>query len=196
MERYTLGIDIGTTSVKVILISSSGCIAAESTRPHNLLSPHLNWAEENAEVWWSNTVDAVREIASAHPEKMQNIASVGCSGMVPALVLLDGAGASGAVEEVDGGADDLLYRRDQHARGVVQQTDVAAARGGAEADQQHDREHQHGYADPVCLQIVFHSSSTPCNFSICPSRHSGRPITLKKSPSMPRTNSAALPCAP
>ncbi len=92
MERYTLGIDIGTTSVKVILISSSGFIAAESTRPHNLLSPHLNWAEENAEVWWSNTVDAVREIASAHPEKMQNIASVGCSGMVPALVLLDGAG--------------------------------------------------------------------------------------------------------
>ena len=37
-ERYILGIDIGTTSVKTILLSSAGFIADETTQNHDLLS--------------------------------------------------------------------------------------------------------------------------------------------------------------
>ena len=112
MEQYTLGIDIGTTSVKVILISSSGSIVAEATRGHNLLSPHQNWAEENAEIWWENSVNAVREIAAAHPDKMGRIVSVGCSGMVPALVLLDDAGnpVRNTIQQNDARAIDQIER--------------------------------------------------------------------------------------
>lgn len=56
MERYILGIDIGTTSVKALLISESGALAAEGKADHDLISAHPGWAEENAEVWWSNAV--------------------------------------------------------------------------------------------------------------------------------------------
>ena len=87
MERYILGIDIGTTSVKALLISESGALAAEGKADHDLISAHPGWAEENAEVWWSNAVAAVRQITDAHPDMAENIVSAGVSGMVPALVL-------------------------------------------------------------------------------------------------------------
>ena len=89
MERYILGIDIGTNSVKALLISESGALAAEGKADHDLISAHPGWAEENAEVWWSNAVAAVRQITDAHPDMAENIVSAGVSGMVPALVLLD-----------------------------------------------------------------------------------------------------------
>ncbi len=89
MEKYALGIDIGTTSVKVVLISSSGRMVCESNQAHNLLSLHRNWAEENADEWWQNVIDAVKDIANQAPDKMKDIVSIGCSGMVPAIVLLD-----------------------------------------------------------------------------------------------------------
>lgn len=87
-----LGIDVGTTSVKAVLISSEGRIAAEANYAHDLLSPHPNWAEENAEIWWDNTVKAVKELHSRLPKAFQNLRCIGCSGMVPALVLLDADG--------------------------------------------------------------------------------------------------------
>ena len=88
MNGYILGIDVGTTSVKVILVSKEG-ILDEATAYHDLLSPYPNWAEENADVWWKNIKSAVSEIAGRHPDKVNEIAAIGCSGMVPAIVLLD-----------------------------------------------------------------------------------------------------------
>ena len=78
MERYILGIDIGTTSVKALLISESGALAAEGKADHDLISAHPGWAEENAEVWWSNAVAAVRQITDAHPDMAENIVSARC----------------------------------------------------------------------------------------------------------------------
>ena len=74
--QYTLGIDIGTTSVKVIMISSEGKIFAETSVSHDLISRYPNWAEEDADIWW----------------EMMNIKCIGCSGMVPAIVMLDAEG--------------------------------------------------------------------------------------------------------
>lgn len=88
MNGYVLGIDVGTTSVKAVLVSKEG-IVDEATAYHDLLSPYPNWAEENADVWWKNIKTAVSEITGRHPDKANDIAAIGCSGMVPAIVLLD-----------------------------------------------------------------------------------------------------------
>lgn len=125
MEKYALGIDIGTTSVKILLISSTGKIVAEATRGHDLLSPHPNWAEEDAENWWNDVVLAVREIAEKAPEELKQTCSIGCSGMVPAIVLLDENGKplrnsiqqndARAIEQIDRVAQTLdqqeLYKK-------------------------------------------------------------------------------------
>lgn len=92
MENYVLGIDIGTTSVKVILVSGAGFIVDEASSAHDLLSLHPNWAEEDARVWWNGTIQAVKEIAERNADKMQAIRAIGVSGMVPAIVLLDDNG--------------------------------------------------------------------------------------------------------
>jgi len=92
MSEYALGIDIGTTSVKAVLISSQGFIADEASAGHDLTSLHPNWAEEDADVWWMNTVSVVRELSKRNPDKMKQIKCIGCSGMVPAIVMLDAQG--------------------------------------------------------------------------------------------------------
>ena len=71
--KYTLGIDIGTTSVKVIMISSEGKIFAETSVPHDLISMHPNWAEEDADIWWENTRTALQRLKEAHSEEMKDI---------------------------------------------------------------------------------------------------------------------------
>ncbi len=89
MEKYVLGIDIGTTSVKTVLLSSAGRMVAESIRYHDLISLHQNWAEERADLWWENAVETVRDIGRQIPDGLENVVCIGCSGMVPAIVMLD-----------------------------------------------------------------------------------------------------------
>ena len=134
MERYTLGIDIGTTSVKVILISSAGRIEAEATRAHDLLSPYQNWAEEDAGIWWENAVSAVKEIADREPDKMRRVCAVGCSGMVPALVLLDenGEPLRNTIQQNDARAIEQIDR----IAGILDQDELYARTGGR-TNQQH-----------------------------------------------------------
>ena len=92
MNDYILGIDIGTTSVKAVLVSSEGEIVDSESAPHDLMSQYPNWAEEDAEVWWENTVNAVGRLCGRNPGEMNRVRCVGCSGMVPAIVMLDDKG--------------------------------------------------------------------------------------------------------
>ena len=88
-EKIILGIDIGTTSVKIVLVSSRRGIIKETNYKHDLLSVHSNWAEEDAEVWWENTVSGLNDIALRKPNELKRVSCIGCSGMVPAIILLD-----------------------------------------------------------------------------------------------------------
>jgi len=56
---------------------------------HDLLTPHPGWAESDPDAWWANAVACIRRVGQDVP--LAEVASVGVSGMVPALVLL-GAG--------------------------------------------------------------------------------------------------------
>jgi xylulokinase len=86
-----LGLDIGTTSTIGILIDDQGGTVAVESRPVTFHSDHANWAEEDTEEWWRN----VGEICRALIAKIGDAASikaVGVTGMLPAVILLDGAG--------------------------------------------------------------------------------------------------------
>lgn len=85
-----LGIDVGTTAVKAVLLDGSAQVIGEGARSHDLCCPLPGWAEEDPEDWWKGVVGAVREALSGRdPADLQGI---GVSGMVPAIVLLDDAG--------------------------------------------------------------------------------------------------------
>lgn len=85
--RYVFGIDVGTTALKAVALDREHGIVAQVERPHELLSPHPGWAEEDPERWWTTTLAALRELQAVIPA--DEVAAIGVSGMVPAMVLLD-----------------------------------------------------------------------------------------------------------
>jgi len=85
-----IGIDVGTTGLKVVALDPRHGVVAQVHRHHTLRSPRSGWAEEDPAEWWATTCDAVRELVGQLPAG--SIAAVGVTGMVPAMVLLDGDG--------------------------------------------------------------------------------------------------------
>jgi len=85
-----IGIDVGTTALKAVALERNRGIIAQVERPHELLSPHPGWAEEDPERWWTTTSEAMHELLTVI--SAQEVAAIGISGMVPAMVLLDAAG--------------------------------------------------------------------------------------------------------
>jgi len=86
-SRYVLGIDVGTTALKAIALERERGIVAQAELPHELLSRHPGWAEEDPERWWTTTLEAIHELLAGVPATA--IEAIGVSGMVPAMVLLD-----------------------------------------------------------------------------------------------------------
>lgn len=112
MERYAMGIDIRTTSVKVVLVSQDGYIADEASYPHDLLSLYPNWAEEDAGLWWESVKRSVRDLTDRNQEKMKGLSCIGCSGMVPAIVMLDkdGCPVRNTIQQNDARAIEQIER--------------------------------------------------------------------------------------
>lgn len=84
-----LGLDIGTTSTVGILIDDGGRTLATVERPSELVSLHANWAEEDPALWWSNVAVIAGELLRRTGLAGKDIAAIGVTGMVPAVVLLD-----------------------------------------------------------------------------------------------------------
>ncbi|GAB3633093.1 FGGY-family carbohydrate kinase [Microbacterium shaanxiense] len=83
----TLGVDIGTSSTKGVLVAADGSIVASATRSHGVDRPRTGWVEMDAHIWWDEFVSIANELISAHPEA--EITAVGVSGMGPCVLLAD-----------------------------------------------------------------------------------------------------------
>jgi len=89
--NYLLGIDIGTSSLKVLLVSTEGKTIALEQRSYEPDILPDGGAEQDPGVWWEATADALRCIATAHPDEMRDIAGVGLGGQMHGLVALGGS---------------------------------------------------------------------------------------------------------
>jgi xylulokinase len=85
-----LGIDIGTSGVKAMLIDRSGRPLGEaSAKSVEPVRPHPGWSEQNPKDWWTATLEAVDKLAQSHPKEMAALRGVGLSGHMHGAVLLD-----------------------------------------------------------------------------------------------------------
>jgi xylulokinase len=83
-----LGIDIGTSSVKAVLMDGEGRIAGQGSAPLTVERRHPLWSEQDAGSWWTATVEAVRAL----PEKQRrSVEAIGLSGQMHGATLLDHA---------------------------------------------------------------------------------------------------------
>ncbi|RPJ83133.1 MAG: hypothetical protein EHM13_08060, partial [Acidobacteria bacterium] len=89
--RYLLGIDVGTTAVKALLVSAGGTVVSRAAGTYPLETPRALWAEQDPGLWWDRTAAAVREALQQAAVEPRSIAAVGLTGQMHGLVLL-GAG--------------------------------------------------------------------------------------------------------
>ena len=83
-----LGIDIGTSAVKAVVIDVDGSVIAQAAYAHDLHSLNAGWAEEDPQDWWQNTIRAIDDCLSHPSVSPKAVKGVGVTGMVPAIVLL------------------------------------------------------------------------------------------------------------
>jgi xylulokinase len=86
---YLMGIDVGTTGVKTLLISETGALKAECTESYPLSSPKPSWFEQNPDDWWEATVASIRHMMDRAGIDPSEIAGIGLSGMYHGLVIVD-----------------------------------------------------------------------------------------------------------
>jgi xylulokinase len=86
-----LGIDLGTSSVKALLLNEGGQILGYGSGGYPINTPHPGWAEQDPQAWWDASVVAVRQ-AIAGVAGGESIAAIGISGQMHGTVLLDKEG--------------------------------------------------------------------------------------------------------
>lgn len=82
-----IGIDLGTSAVKLLLCDEDGAILKTTSKPYPMYMPHMNWAEQNPEDWWEMTKEALREVTVSPQHKA--IKGISFSGQMHGLVILD-----------------------------------------------------------------------------------------------------------
>lgn len=87
--NYLLGLDLGTSSVKLILISENGKVIDTATEEYPLLQPRNGWAEQDPELWWKSVVRCAQRIMERNESAERDIVAIGLTGQMHGLVLLD-----------------------------------------------------------------------------------------------------------
>ncbi len=84
---YYLGIDLGTSSVKLLLSDEKGNIIKTASRDYPLIFPRDGWSEQNPEEWKNGTLSALEEILEGTDRSL--VRGIGVAGQMHGLVILD-----------------------------------------------------------------------------------------------------------
>ncbi|EET86756.1 xylulokinase [Clostridium carboxidivorans P7] len=84
-----LGIDLGTSSVKLIIMNEKGEILASVSKDYDISYPKVGWAEQNPNDWWNSTKAGIKELINNHNIKPETIDGISFSGQMHGLVILD-----------------------------------------------------------------------------------------------------------
>lgn len=84
--------DIGTSSVKAVLVNEAGAVVATAGRELALFHPAPLWSEQDPDAWVDAAIGAVDDLASAHPRDVAQVRGIGLSGQMHGATLLDEEG--------------------------------------------------------------------------------------------------------
>jgi xylulokinase len=128
-----IGVDIGTSSSKGVLVTLEGEVIARAGREHSVLRPQPGFVEMDAATWWSEFTELCGELLAASGEA--RVVAVGTSGMGPCLLVTDDAGIPlrpAILYGVDTRAVPQIARLTRELGGAT----AIAARGGSELSTQ------------------------------------------------------------
>ena len=82
-----IGIDLGTSAVKLLLVNEKGTILNEVTKEYPVYYPHSGWSEQNPVDWISAVNEGLSELLKKHDKSA--VKGIGCGGQMHGLVVLD-----------------------------------------------------------------------------------------------------------
>jgi len=86
-----LGLDVGTSGVKAVLLGDSGEVRFEAGEGYDVSHPRLSWSEQSPGMWWQACVAAMRSLAD-QGARLEAVAAIGVAGQMHGAVLLDAEG--------------------------------------------------------------------------------------------------------
>src|SRR5690606_25169865 len=87
-----LGLDLGTSGVKALLIDAGQRPVASATGSLEVLRPHPGWSEQAPADWIHAACDALDALKLSHPAELAAVRGIGLSGQMHGATLLDAAG--------------------------------------------------------------------------------------------------------
>ena len=76
-DGLAIGLDVGTSGAKGILVAPDGTVVRSATREYPLLTPRPGWTEQEPDAWWQASCEVLRELAAAAPGGSRGSASPG-----------------------------------------------------------------------------------------------------------------------
>ena len=89
---YLMGIDVGTTGTKTLLLDEEGRILTSATSEYPMFTPRPQWAEQDPEDWWQATVKSIRCVLRESDIDPSDISGIGLTGQMHGMVMLDASG--------------------------------------------------------------------------------------------------------
>lgn len=84
-----LGIDLGTTELKALLLAGDGHVVGTARYPLEISRPKARWSEQDPEDWWRATQSALAALRTRYPSAFGSVQAIGLSGQMHGAVLLD-----------------------------------------------------------------------------------------------------------
>ena len=84
---YFIGIDLGTSAVKILLMRDDGKIVNSVTKIYPISFPYTGWSEQNPEDWLKETKKGLIELMSGYPK--EELVGISFGGQMHGLVVLD-----------------------------------------------------------------------------------------------------------
>ena len=85
--KYYIGVDLGTSAVKLLLMDQEGQVVNIVSREYPLSFPHPGWSEQNPEDWWEQSKEGIKELISKIDAT--EVAGISFGGQMHGLVILD-----------------------------------------------------------------------------------------------------------
>jgi len=91
-KKYVLGVDLGTSSCKSILIDETGQVIADAVVDYPVYMPRMNWVEQDPDDWEKAVTLSIRQVLEKGEIDIEQLVGMGLSGQMHGLVALDAQG--------------------------------------------------------------------------------------------------------
>lgn len=87
--KYVIGVDLGTSAVKILLVNQNGEVCNEVSKSYPLIIEKSGYSEQNPEEWVEKTTAGLAELIEQYAGDVNDIEGISFSGQMHGLVLLD-----------------------------------------------------------------------------------------------------------